>query len=72
MEALHLLGSGFGFLEITHHAYPDRVPIEPFVFDMAAIELPSPSVADLNHPIFGSLAISNDKMIGKSIGHASS
>ena len=71
MEALHLLGSGFGFLEITHHAYPDRVPIEPFVFDMAAIELPSPAVADLNHPIFGSLPFP-DKMIGKSIGHASS
>ena len=72
MEALHLLGGWFGFLEITYHAYPDRVPIEPFVFDMPAIELSSPAVADLNHPIFGPLAISNDKMIGKSIGHAPS
>ena len=58
-------------IEIADQADPERDVVEIIAMHVAAVDLPSPTIAHFDLPIAGRCSIADDKMVGETILHAS-
>ena len=56
-------------VEIADEADAERDVVEIITVHVATVDLPAPAVADLNFPVAGGTAISDDKVISEPIRH---
>ena len=56
-------------VKISDQTDAERDVVQEITVDMAAIDLPAPSIAHFDLPVSGRSAVTNDKMIGKTILH---
>ena len=68
-EAFHLPVSGRFRLEVTYQADADAGHVELFAGQMAALNLPFPTFADINFSVAHAVAVPNQEVIGHAILH---
>ena len=69
METFHLLSGRALRIEVSHHANPDRFPVQGLARQMAAIELRGPAAADGDLAVLHRMAVANHKMVGQTVFH---